>query len=522
MDPNSEPTASRRSGRARKPNTRYAELSSGDEFNSPVSVKANRKRASLGSNHAAKQEETPNPEEQSTLKESPALGEQNTTIQPRRNAKRKAAPEIFDVPVNVLEASLGPWQENELKEWPSWTDVESDPVFFNRILGLLGIREAKVREVLSVDEESLLHLPEPLYGLVFLFQVLNEEEEDLEPDEDFGLWFANQTTNNACATVALFNIIMNAEHLPLDANLSKFKEESRPLSPPLRGHLLSNSSWIRVAHNHFARRLDLLNAALALENKVEESKKKRARITARRKKNQEIEDAYHFVAYVPNHRDRSVWELDGLKFNPRYVGKFEEGSHWTSVAQPVIQEKMMEYEDSQLAFSLLALCGDRRAALRRQLALNIHCTKLLDDAFGEQSAWFEEDNNSSLFKDHISKFDDKSKLDEFQLSANEAQLIIKSSSDALQLRNKIQGRGMEMAEALLFRTELCQKQEQLRSEYYKEVASGPEGDEDGDSKDENPGRRKDHTPAIHEWVTKLAERGVLRELHEQVKARNGS
>ncbi|CCC09472.1 unnamed protein product [Sordaria macrospora k-hell] len=195
MEPNSEPAAIRRSGRARRPNTRYAELSSNDELNSSVSVKANQKRASLGSNHSAKQEETPNSEEKSKHKASPELGEQQTAIQPRRNAKRKAAPEIFDVPVNVLEASLGPWQENELTEWPSWTDVESDPVFFNRILRLLGIREAKIREVLSVDEESLLLLPEPLYGLVFLFQVMNEEEEDLEPDEEFGLWFANQASH---------------------------------------------------------------------------------------------------------------------------------------------------------------------------------------------------------------------------------------------------------------------------------------------------------------------------------------
>lgn len=498
------------------------EVSSDDELNSAVSIKTNRKRASLESKNSAKLEELANPDVLLTLKESPASEEQKPANQPRRNAKRKAAPEVFDVPANVLEASLGPWQENELAEWPSWTDVESDPVFFNRILRLLGIREARVREVLSVDEESLLLLREPLYGLVFLFQVMDEEEEDLEPDEEFGLWFANQTTNNACATVALFNIIMNAEDLPLDTNLSKFKEESKSLSPPLRGHLLSNSSWIRVAHNYFARRLDLLNAALALENKVEDSKKKRAKTAARRKKGQEIEDAYHFVAYVPNHRDRSVWELDGLKFDPRFVGRFEEGAHWTSVTQPVIQEKMMEYEAGQLAFSLLALCGDRRAVLRRQLAVNIHCTKLLDDAFGQESAWLEEETSSPSSQDHISNFNTKSKLDEFQLNADEAQLIIKSSSDARRLEERIQAGSMEMAEALLFKTELRQKQEQIRSQYYTEIASGPDGDEDSDFQDEDPGRRKDHTPAIHEWVTKLAERGVLRELHEQVKSRSGS
>lgn len=46
---------------------------------------------------------------------------------------------------------------------------------------------------------------------------------------------------------------MNAKDLPMDEKMSKFKEESKDLSPPLRGHLLSSSSWIRVAHNHFAR-----------------------------------------------------------------------------------------------------------------------------------------------------------------------------------------------------------------------------------------------------------------------------
>lgn len=182
----------------------------------------------------------------------------------------------------------------------------------------------------------------------------------------------------------------------------------------------------------------------------------------------------------------------------------------------------MEYEADQLAFSLLALCGDRRAALRRQLAVNIHCTELLNDAFRSESAWFEEGNDLSSFKDHISNFHDQSKLDEFQLNTDEAKLMIKNSAEARRLQDNTQSGGMEMAEALLLRTELRQKQEQIRAEYYTEIASGPEGDEDGDAQNEDPGRRKDHTPAIHEWVTKLAERGVLRELHEQVESRNGS
>ncbi len=94
----------------------------------------------------------------------------------RRNPKRKAAPEIFDVPDDLLEASLGPWKENEQAEWPSWIELESDPVgslsfrcsktatdlrqaFFTAIIGLLGVKGARIEEVLSVDEDSLATLP---------------------------------------------------------------------------------------------------------------------------------------------------------------------------------------------------------------------------------------------------------------------------------------------------------------------------------------------------------------------------
>lgn len=51
-----------------------------------------------------------------------------TTADVRQNPKRKAAPEVFDTPDDLLEASLGPWKENEQAEWPSWIELESDPV----------------------------------------------------------------------------------------------------------------------------------------------------------------------------------------------------------------------------------------------------------------------------------------------------------------------------------------------------------------------------------------------------------
>lgn len=53
---------------------------------------------------------------------------------------------------------------------------------------------------------------------------------------------------------------MNAEGLSLGEGLRELKEESKDLSPPLRGNMINNSAWIRMAHNSFAR---LVNAPTA-------------------------------------------------------------------------------------------------------------------------------------------------------------------------------------------------------------------------------------------------------------------
>lgn len=62
-----------------------------------------------------------------------------------------------------------------------------------------------------------------------------------------------QTTSNACATVALLNIIMNAQGVELGDRLQEFKTATADLPPPLRGWLLCNNKWIRMIHNSFAR-----------------------------------------------------------------------------------------------------------------------------------------------------------------------------------------------------------------------------------------------------------------------------
>jgi ubiquitin carboxyl-terminal hydrolase L5 len=156
----------------------------------------------------------------------------------------------------------------------------------------------------------------------------------------------------------LLNIIMNAcdvgfcpgdsRGLDLGDKLREFKAETIDLNPVMRGNRLSNDSFIRTIHNSFARfvsprtdyrlfyislsfprkelgtltfssdrRLDLLNADLALEVEVKDSKKKKARAigSAKKKKKPDNDAAYHFIAYV--HAGQKLYQLDGLQTKPR-------------------------------------------------------------------------------------------------------------------------------------------------------------------------------------------------------------
>ncbi|KAK4124149.1 cysteine proteinase [Parathielavia appendiculata] len=421
----------------------------------------------------------------------------------RRESKRRASPEAFEVPENLLEASLGPWKENEQSEWASWVELESDPAFFTAILGLLGVMGARIEEVLSVDEDSLAALPPPVYGLVFLFEYAGALSVDAESGNQ-EVWFANQTTSNACATIALLNIIMNAEGLALGEKLRKFEEETRDLSPPLRGHMIDHSTWIRVAHNSFSRRLDHLNAALALQNEVD-SKKKRVKAAGRQSKKKPKRQtsttersggssAYHFIAYVPV--NRKVWQLDGLKSAPVCIGEFEGDQHWTSVVQPVLQQKMQRHQTS---FSLLALCGDNLTDVRKERAANIRRLAELEAKFGGDDSNWQPKADPDIICSAID-----SRLETYLLNAQDIEAVPESE---VILPEATESAADE-------REELGEEHKRLRAQYEDVIRMA------GQETSAVLGRTKDYTPAIHEWVKKLADHSALKRLHEEVQLQN--
>lgn len=62
-----------------------------------------------------------------------------------------------------------------------------------------------------------------------------------------------QTVNNACASVALLNIVINVPGIELGNIIQEFKSFTADFSPALRGDAVANFEFVKKIHNAFAR-----------------------------------------------------------------------------------------------------------------------------------------------------------------------------------------------------------------------------------------------------------------------------
>ncbi|OBS22162.1 hypothetical protein FPOA_08498 [Fusarium poae] len=429
---------------------------------------------------------------------------------PRRNPKRKACEAADEVNHRInsgdelLNEALAPLSQEDIEEWEGWIELESEPAFFNIILRDLGVQNVKAQEIFTIDHESLSHLPQPVYGLIFLFQYLPGIEEPNEEQDASDVWFANQTTNNACATVAMLNIVMNAEGIDLGDKLQAFKESTKELSTALRGHQISKNRFIRTIHNSFTRRMDHLNADLFLENESSEAKstanKKRsapkgAKRAPPRKKKTDSDYGFHFIAYVP--AGGYVWELDGLQYKPCRLDPVPSSSEWTSVAGPQIEARMLQYEESQLSFNLLALCQSPLAAHSQTIARAAASLQFLCTNTGLPE--FEMLVRGEKLPLDI---DDESQLSEFNITKSD----ITSAQIPSALHYKLKRPGFDTQSAYELYHELVIDVKAAVGEFRAEMAAI------SDDEQRVKGRKKDYGPVLHKWMTKLAQRGVLEDV----------
>ncbi|KAI1458521.1 cysteine proteinase [Annulohypoxylon moriforme] len=435
-------------------------------------------------------------EEYVNLTSEPPAQPSSKQPRPKRKAAQAAAESIIpEDGAPILEDVFTRMDTNERKEYEGWVELESEPGFFNAMLQELEAKDFKVQEVYSLDPDILGFLPKPVHGLIFLFEYEGKNEPsdvNREPCPD-DLWFANQTTANACATVALMNIIMNAEDTSLGTQLREFKDCTKALPPPHRGNGLDKNDFIRSVHNSVARRIDLLAEDLALDNKYEESLKKRSQKSSRVKRSHaRVETNYHYIAYVPT--NGQVWELDGLRSKPLRLGHI--GGSWLDTASAAIQERMMRNSEFS-SYSLLAICQSPLKTFCIELATSLACSRTLHKRFNSDPAWTVPDP-----------------LDIFADMRPEQRNMTSEHLEKAELTESFATRtsrpDFDTAAALELAQELKTEQESLNAQYVAELASVDEAVETV------RGRQRDYTPAIHQWVKALAEKGVLREFIQEI------
>ena len=247
--------------------------------------------------------------------------------------------------------------------WKGWAEIENDPAIFSTLLQEWGICNIQVNEVVALD--SIFDTSsDSVYGLIFLSRWTATEEENEIAECPPGVWFANQTSNFSCASVALFNIISNS-NLSLGTRLDEFRRTTMPMSPKDRGLALDRFDHVRDVHNSFATTLDKLDVDWRLKQDLIRAEKKQRAIKAaknkptrkRRKKvktdTEEEENGFHFIAYVS--AKNCVWKMDGMQPQPWKLTELQEGDDWLMASVADLQKQWESAAANALEFSLLSL-----------------------------------------------------------------------------------------------------------------------------------------------------------------------
>lgn len=231
-----------------------------------------------------------------------------------------------------------------------WNTIVSEPGVFTKLVLNLGVKNVQIEELYSIDSQSLREVA-PIHAVIFLFKYSKIDRDyaktnqplDGSYDPEFhqkGIFFAQQTIQNACGTLAVLNALFNStEDIDVGDELTNLRLFTLDFDPEMCGDTLSNSEIIRTVHNSFS-------APTFIDTSEGQKPPSEG----------QDDGLFHFVAYVNIHN--TIYELDGLKQFPIQHELLTQPEEFYEKLPQVLQRRIAKY-DGEIRYSLLAITCDK-------------------------------------------------------------------------------------------------------------------------------------------------------------------
>lgn len=214
----------------------------------------------------------------------------------------------------------------------------------------MGVQDVQIDELYSIDSDSLRSLA-PVHAVIFLFKYGKIDREYAAKNEpidgaydpeyiDKGIFFANQTIQNACATQAVLNSLLNkSDTVDVGHELSNIKLFIAGFDPEMCGDTLSNSEVIRTIHNSFSAPKFIDTSELPQPETSDKN-----------------DGLFHFITYL--NLNNTIYELDGLKKFPIKHDLLASPEEFYDKLPQVLRRRINKYS-GEIRFSLLAITNNK-------------------------------------------------------------------------------------------------------------------------------------------------------------------
>lgn len=226
----------------------------------------------------------------------------------------------------------------------NWMPLESNPEVINPYIEKMGLRldQFAFTEMLSTEEWALEMIPKPAVGILFLYEETPVQQEfkqaqsaSLKPEEvPANVFFMKQYARNACGTIALFHMILNAkdtfpEIIVPGSFLDNFLSNSSNVNPHERGELFKNNKDILNEHKQAVQ-----EGQSGVQSECES----------------------HFIAFIP--KNGRLYELDGFKACAVDHGECSQ-EEFLIKGSNVIRE-FMDRDPDNINFSMIVLASSQQ------------------------------------------------------------------------------------------------------------------------------------------------------------------